>query len=113
MDDISRRPLVSVTKKDLKITSFSGKGAGGQHRNKHQNCIRIQHLPSGVMVTGQEERSKEKNLRRAFNRLATHPDFRKWLRIESSKALSRGPSVEQLIDEAMSPQNLKIENGPF
>jgi peptide chain release factor 1 len=38
---------------DLKIEWYSGTGAGGQHRNKHQNSARITHLPSGIVVTAQ------------------------------------------------------------
>jgi protein subunit release factor A len=68
--------LFSVTKKDLEITWFSGSGAGGQHRNKHRNCCRIKHPESNVIVTGQEERSKEQNLRNAFKRLTKHPDLK-------------------------------------
>lgn len=59
-----------LTKKDFKLEWFSGKGAGGQHRNKHQNCCRITHIESGLMCTGQDSRSRVENQRTAFNRLA-------------------------------------------
>jgi peptide chain release factor 1 len=38
---------------DFKVEWFSGTGAGGQHRNKHQNSCRITHLPTGVVATAQ------------------------------------------------------------
>lgn len=38
---------------DLKIEWYSGTGAGGQHRNKHQNSCRITHIPSGIVATAQ------------------------------------------------------------
>ena len=105
--------LFSVTKKDLKISWFSGKGAGGQHRNKHQNCCRIKHLDSGVTATGQETRSREQNLRNAFKRLAKHPDFEKWLRRKVSEVTMDKVQLERRIqlevDNAMKPENLKIE----
>ncbi len=58
---------MKVTKKDFKITWFSGTGAGGQHRNKHQNCCRIKHIPTGIITTGQKSRSRITNKRDAFN----------------------------------------------
>lgn len=104
-----KKLLFSVTKKDLEITWFSGTGAGGQHRNKHQNCCRIKHPDSGVMVTGQEERSREKNLQRAFKRLTEHPTFKMWLKVEASKYNIDYDRIEKNVDEAMKEENLKIE----
>lgn len=57
-------------KKDFKIDWFSGTGAGGQHRNKHQNCCRMTHLPTGMMETGQSHRERPANQREAFRKLA-------------------------------------------
>ena len=49
---------------------YSGSGAGGQHRNKHQNCCRIIHKASGLRAQGTESRERSANQRRAFGRLA-------------------------------------------
>lgn len=65
-----RELLFSVTKKDLEIDYFSGTGAGGQHRNKHQNCVRIKHIPSGIMTQCQTHRERTANFREAFHKLA-------------------------------------------
>jgi peptide chain release factor 1 len=46
-------PNISVQDSDLKIEWYSGTGAGGQHRNKHQNSCRITHIPTGIVVTSQ------------------------------------------------------------
>ena len=43
-----KKLLFSITKKDFKIDYFSGTGAGGQHRNRHKNCIRLTHIESNV-----------------------------------------------------------------
>jgi len=59
-----------LTKKDFKLEWFSGQGAGGQHRNKHQNCCRITHIESGLTVNGTESKSRVTNQRTAFNKLA-------------------------------------------
>jgi protein subunit release factor A len=59
-----------LTKKDFKLEWYSGTGAGGQHRNKHQNCCRITHIETGLMETGQTERDRPSNQRKAFEKLA-------------------------------------------
>lgn len=61
---------IHLTKKDFKLEWFSGTGAGGQHRNKHQNCCRITHIESGITCTGQNSRSRVENQRDAFTRLS-------------------------------------------
>jgi len=67
---MSKELVMSFTKKDFKLEWFSGQGAGGQHRNKHQNCCRITHIESGLMAVGQESRERTTNQKVAFNRLA-------------------------------------------
>lgn len=59
----------SATKNDFRIDWFSGTGAGGQHRNKHQNCCRITHIESGLVATGQDHRDRPSNQRDAFTKL--------------------------------------------
>lgn len=61
---------VHYTKKDFKIEWYSGSGAGGQHRNKHQNCCRITHLESGFRENGTASKSRAQNQREAFHKLA-------------------------------------------
>jgi len=55
---------VEVNNQDFKIEWYSGTGAGGQHRNKHQNSCRLTHLPTGTVVTSQC-RSRENSLEEA------------------------------------------------
>lgn len=64
------RSELHLTRKDFRVDWFSGKGAGGQHRNKHPNCCRITHIDSGVSTTGQSHRERPANQREAFNKLA-------------------------------------------
>ena len=53
---------------DISVEWFSGTGAGGQHRNKHQNSVRLTHLPSVITETSQQ-RSREASYKDALQRL--------------------------------------------
>ena len=50
---------------EFRITWFSGTGKGGQHRNKHRNCCRVTHLPTG-MTEVRQSRSRDANLKSAL-----------------------------------------------
>jgi len=71
----NKKPIISLNEKDFKFDYFSGTGAGGQHRNKHKNCVRIVHSESGAVSICQDYKSKEQNKKKAFERLVKNSKF--------------------------------------
>jgi len=72
---------LDALKKQCRITTFRASGPGGQHRNVTDSAVRLQHLPTGIVVIGRRHRSQHRNLEDALERLA--------VRIRESKRTRR------------------------
>ena len=73
IDATESQRAVAIPETDLKIEWYSGTGAGGQHRNKHQNSARVTHIPTGIVVTAQC-RSRQNSLAEALQTIQTQVD---------------------------------------
>jgi peptide chain release factor 2 len=92
--DVAEEIEIEVDEKDLRIDRFRASGAGGQHVQKNETAIRITHLPTGIVVSCQNQRSLTQNMQVAMNILKAQLFDRERRKQEAEMAALKGEDVD-------------------
>lgn len=92
--DIADEIEIEIDEKDLRIDRFRASGAGGQHVQKNETAVRITHIPSGIVVSCQNQRSLTQNMQVAMNVLKSQLFELEQQKQEAEIAALKGESVD-------------------
>jgi peptide chain release factor 2 len=94
MPEVPEDAAIEIDEKDLRVDTYRSSGAGGQHVNKTDSAVRLTHLPTGIVVAVQSERSQHQNRERAMSVLRAKLVERQEEEREAEMARLRGEHVE-------------------
>jgi peptide chain release factor 1 len=99
---------IEINEKDLRIDVFRASGAGGQHVNKTESAVRITHLPTGLAVAQQTEKSQHKNKAQAMKLLKARLYEMERSRVDSARASER----KSLVGSGDRSERIRTYNFP-